>query len=537
MNLVLIETAGNQSFIFATNKLRENVGASELTARVGTEFVLEGVREADGPHLQRPSLASIRAALRDRDENPPVGASNPVEVIVAVSGKALLLVRDEALGRKIVSHVTRLALKKAPGLDVRGVVGPPLDLARASIHDAIKHVHRQFDTVRSQLPGPAARFQRLPIVVECSTSGLPAARFTIQSDRLPKDEQGARSAQSLAKLAASEGWQTRLNGILDMNRTQVTLPFSTTEIENLECGWLAIVHADGNGLGQVFLGFDGHIAPTFAENPVEHNRQYIGQLRRFSLALDECTEKAFCHSLSAFRPIQGVTPVVPMVLGGDDLTVVCDGSQALQFTKKFIECFEEQTRNHADVKRIMSNGATSCAGVAIVKPHFPFFAGYELAEQLLQSAKRLGKKDPNQPRSAIDFHILNHGSGPDLDRIRQELRKDSASLVARPYLLLFDPASPRRSWDDLSCRIDAVRGRGEDGRRQLPNSMLHELRASLFLGRDVAEAQLRLVRDRYKPHIDGLLANGKLFWAADEQYMTGLLDALDVAEFWKGQSS
>lgn len=529
MHLILLETSGNQSFIFATNKLRENVGASELTARVGTKFVLEAVASVGGPNLARDSMAEVRQALRDPSLNQPIDSMNLVEVILAASGKALLLVRDETVARSIVCEVTRRALKEAPGLEVRGVVSRDFDFETTPLHLRIGEVHRQFEVVRSRLPGPAARFQRLPIIAECASSGLPAERYTGQWDRLPPGEQGPRSAQSLAKLAARDGWRGRLQGILQANHSNVTLPYSTTEIETLDCDWLAIVHADGNGLGQVFLNF----------HTVAHaigNRDYVQKLRSFSLALDECTETAFCRSLAVFRPRHNIAPIVPLVLGGDDLTVVCDGRQALQFTKKFIDCFEEETSKHPAINSILKNGVTSCAGVAIVKPHFPFFAGYQLAEELLKSAKKLAKRNPENLLSAIDYHILYDASGPDLDRIRQELTVDDGKslLVGRPYVATEGQGPVNRRWSDLVARIAAVRARDEDeDRRRLPNSMLHELREGLYLGQDAAEARLALVRNRYRPHINPLLFWDNLFWPEGDQHLTGLLDAIDTADFWQ----
>ena len=50
--------------------------------------------------------------------------------------------------------------------------------------------------------------------------------------------------------------------------------FRDTELEDLGCDWLAVIHADGNGLGQVFLRFD-----KFASGDPD----YIDKLGRFSL--------------------------------------------------------------------------------------------------------------------------------------------------------------------------------------------------------------------------------------------------------------
>ncbi len=151
-HIVLIETSGNQAFIFATNKLRENVGASELTAQVGTQFVREAMQEA-GAQLPRD--------FRDPATFPTLSDTNPVEVILAVSGKALLLVHNATTGRQIVRAVTLRALRDAPGLEARGVVSRDFDFETTPLHPLIGEVHRQFEVVRSRFPGPAARFQRL----------------------------------------------------------------------------------------------------------------------------------------------------------------------------------------------------------------------------------------------------------------------------------------------------------------------------------------------------------------------------------------
>ncbi len=415
MNLVLIETSGNQQYIFSTNKLRENVGASELTYRAGTEWLLDAVHLEGGPKLWVDDPATFRENLLNQKSITDPGVA--VEVLVATSGKALLLVKEFETGRKIVQRLTMKALEFAPGIDVCGVISKGFDWEIRPLGEVNEEVHKRFEEVRASRPGHSMRFLRLPLAEDCKSSGLPASKW----HDVDKNDKAARSMVNICKWEHREAFENRMQKMAGLSAMKVNFAKNVGKLEE-ECDWLAVVHADGNGLGEIFLNFGKH-AGCQPDPPVleygDLNKKYVDKFRRFSLALDVCTEKAFLSSLRNLLErdvdVWFKLPILPLVLGGDDLTIICDGKAALQFSKNFLTEFEIETERAVDIQAIAKAALgvpslSACAGVAIIKPHFPFSAAYDLAEELIKSAKQVkkivtnaNKKNEPWPCSAIDF--------------------------------------------------------------------------------------------------------------------------------------
>ncbi|NJM47650.1 MAG: hypothetical protein HC860_17025 [Alkalinema sp. RU_4_3] len=587
LHLVLIETSGNQSFIFSTNKLKENVGASEATYRVCSQWVLDAVSEITKTKtLWDDDADQLKNNLCNSKFNPPITATGSwVEVVVAASGKAILITRELDHAKKIIKAVTLRALKEAPGLDVCGAIEAFNWDGDIKLPEVSRRLHKKFEVVRSMRPGPELRFLRLPIVEDCRASGLPAA--TIESDA--DDRLVARSETTLKKRSwAKAALDDRLPKLLDKS---FAFAKSADKIldDGLSAQWLAVIHADGNGLGQIFINLEEYLED-------KTDRTYVNQFREFSLALDICTRKAFITALTVFpankrKPL----PLVPLVLGGDDLTVICDADYALAFTKKFLEKFEKETQGSEIISKIAakafdikSGKLSACAGIAIVKPHFPFSAAYQLAEDLAKSAKDVKdivkRGEQVIPCSAIDYHVLydTHGirreairdkltlaspNNPTAESQASEAEASKTHLYNRPYVvstvdevMSMVGENPdlkqwldRHHWSELDRRVKALLAQDDDDRRKLPNSQMHALREGLFMGKDGANAQYQLIRKRYDDQgITAIAATGdqeSLFWAESlfwktpvtEQtpvpvtvrYVTGFLDAMDVTDFWE----
>lgn len=183
-------------------------------------------------------------------------------------------------------------------------------------------------------------------------------------------------------------------------------PYRTDAQGNPTSRYVALVHADGNGLGQVLQAL--HQQPADSE-------AYLQRFRDFSEALDAATWAAAetaCreHLLSDPETWEDfeTLPARPVILGGDDLTFIVRADLALPFTRSFLEAFERETASRLSACGVagLEQGLTACAGLAYLRSNQPFYMGVELAESLCDHAKQqVREKTKGGPMvSALAFH-------------------------------------------------------------------------------------------------------------------------------------
>lgn len=528
-HLVFLETSGNQAYLYATNRLKESIGASQLVWLVGNDWLDD--------------------ALKGR-----VG----VEKIVATSGKALLTVPDGGTARRIVERFTGRAAREAPGMHLTGVLVPIESDGDEALHRAVSEAHREFNAVRDALS--PVRFGFLPFAAVCPSTGRPAV---VETER--GGERERLSAEALAKRRKSEEWFERIRREFKAQRLDFSEGLDKLEkqLDDAEGRWLGLVFADGNGLGQVFMNFEKYAGGT--------GQSYAGALHEFSRAIDESAKAAFFRackliesSTAARHDRQDRTelPIVPLVLGGDDLTVMVDGRAALPFAAAYLRFFEQETAQHAIIRAIARQalGAerlSACAGVVLIKPHYPFHAAHRLAEGLLQSAKTVKRhvrdvRGRPLPCSALDFHVLLDAAATDLEQIRERRHANGVRLWGGPYVVSEATALPEgdaRRWaaayhlDALLRHVRCLEATDEEGRRRLPASQMHALRQALSGGKALADSELKLYRRFDDRGLESLLESrhpDSLFGALTIEgeprpiYRTRFLDALSTVGFWPG---
>ena len=566
MHLVMLESSGNQNYIFGSNRLAEAIGASQLTLEAGVDVAMRAT-DAVFPECSLKFSGPLQE-LTQKLLAQSWGCADGPTVINAMSGKALIAVPDRASGRRLVQQATQIAVTEMPGLQFSGFVSEgsfAWSDTQHTLHNCSLEVHRGIAELRADAHQPIERYRQWPLADICATSGLPA-----REAHTDKGERLRASALALAKHRAIKRWSERVKS-LGSDQARIVERFADLEARFDQARKWAVIHADGNGLGGIFQSFAEKVdavkaARTGGAGSVPPNVHYARTLCEFSMAIDAATQAAFSAALCVFLDAEedrepanevagedrrGFVPVVPIILGGDDLTAITDANRALAFTAEFLRQYEQQTRASQTIRALTGQqGLTACAGVAIIGRHYPFHHAYELAEALIGSAKSIKRHGGG---SALDFHVLFDSLTPDLEDSR---RCDSDDCTdTQPYRLTMKPyvvssqsssgedmawAAPRR-WDDLDKAAERLAQAINQG--EMSTRALQRVREALQRGPAAGVSAYKLMQPRQTAftHWGELLSGSgaELFVDArtpsgEPAQATRLLDVLEVcAQGWQ----
>ena len=165
----------------------------------------------------------------------------------------------------------------------------------------------------------------------------------------------------------------------------------------------AIIHADGNSLGM-------KIMTLLKDKTTDEEVKDI--YKNFSAKLEEITQDAFKYAFeNAIKKNKKYKNIRKVILGGDDLAIICSADIALKFTSDFIKEFEELSAQELSFKNAEYNKLTMCAGIAFCNHKFPFHYAIKLAESLCSYAKEQSRAmNDKLPPSSIMFHNIQSSS-------------------------------------------------------------------------------------------------------------------------------
>lgn len=384
---------GIQNFIFRTNTLKEIIGASELVEDICTNLFAEQLGK---------SLEDLK-----NDDN----------VIVNAAGNIKYIFEKEEECRGVFKEFPKKVLLAAPGITISQAVVTMED--GDEISDKIKELESKLRCKRNQ-PLQSMEIGLMGIQRSRQT-GLPERWHNGLKENQYCDEGTYR------KLMAGKSrrlWEKATGKAEDSKDISDNVSYFTGNND-----WIAVIHADGNGLGNVVkkIGENAGLNTDYHEFSFQLDKSTCDAAKvAFEKVLENCSK-------GEDKPI----PFRPVVLGGDDLTVIIRGDLAIDFTKEYLRAFESNTKENfgglAKKYSILGNGLTACAGVAFIKSSFPYYYGYNLAEELCSEAKKASKRE----HSCLMFHKVQDSYVSSYEEIekRELTTPDNYSFKFGPYFL------------------------------------------------------------------------------------------------------
>ncbi len=454
---------GIQNFIFRTSKLKEIVGASEIVKGLSSDL--------------------LRNILKDKYQNE--------NLILSAAGNIKYLASNDDC-KKIARELPKKIEDLAPNVTIVQTV-VKYDKDKHKIKEVIDEAEEKLKAQRNK-QSLSYSFNFMGVETERRT-GEPALydKKTAKIKNKEEYNQNLQSESSQKKIRAQSN-ESLLKEVVGKDvdiKDRLCLDFEEIGSKDND-QWMAVIHADGNGLGNL-------IQNMFNDFDNAENETVIKAYRRFSDAIDQATKDAVKKAYKSIKDKISDTekiPLRPILIGGDDVTIVIRADLAYDFTTAFLEEFEKASKYemetlHKSYPKInaFKNGLSACAGITYIKAKYPIYYGLHLAEDLCKDAKKMVKKDnPDFIPSALVFYKVQDSFIDNWDIVKKRtlcIPKVNINLFYGPYFVN-ENKSPNIQY--LNKKLEVLKNAENDEKSSA--SALREIISELYVNKDIAQFKI-----------------------------------------------
>ena len=526
VNAILFDVQSIQKYIFANNKLKANVGASFIVDRLFEDVLCKEIIEKLGVEADATTWLTRSDSI--------TSLPKPVYVAYIGGGNALVLVDNEhdSLVQDIVKKFTTQVLVQYPGLKVGATTGH-ITLDETQFSTDLGQLYKQLKANQFTL-NPIVHPANTGLTTICDFSGDVAD--TTQSFG---NEKRLVATSFTSKFEAFEAANSRLK--TDLFGTETTDWVFPSELEELGQNQstdksktgindIAIVHIDGNNMGAHFRQ-----CKTLEERSALSKRVATKTLESFKALVQWIIGKYDILDKN-LELSKNMLPIRPIIIGGDDITFICNARIAVQASHYLMQ----QLLSDKDGMSI-----SSCAGIAVIPTSYPFFRGYEMAEQLCDSAKSK-MREYNAAHKVndscwIDFAFLHGETAPTLEQFfANEYSSLTGNMHFGPYRV-YGKADANAIKDmealhqllDCTGQFNLVKDKGYVG-DLLAHNKVKELRSVLQDNEHMWTVFLEQLRNtnKFMPTVAGWDAFQEKLWAkVDGEMRTPYVDAIELMDY------
>ncbi|MBI3269238.1 MAG: hypothetical protein HYZ53_09470 [Planctomycetes bacterium] len=491
METVHIEFQRVQTWLFAVPRLRAMVGANTLLGETLRKELPALARNGGG-----------RWSLAPGVDDPTRVLDNPVQTSDPLAPDVDDLKTDAAAG--IVS-------RDGGHFQAQFSTG-----AKEFADEASARIRRDLPGLRftvklddEPLPRAASALSaELPVLAPCAWTGRGLASVAIRqgSENVPVSLEVSHRHDAAKR--AEEDKATDLASLLTRATRLSTSPRPATFEALAGREYLAVIHADGNGVGS---GLPKDAPPLQGAVYFHRNRVLL------RAALKAAIER--CDAITAGE----VAPLLLLMLGGDDVLVVCRASVALRFVVDLSHALESLQPEPRSAFHL-----TLGIGVVLARPSVPFHRLHAVAEALASSAKRKYRGLPGGAKaSVVDWtaYTTAWAEDPAEIRARDWVRGsggDARILSRRPLVVL---GNGHATLQGLVAAADELKV------DDTPRSQLRYLVDQLARGRALAELAFE---ELSKPAREALKrAKVTAVWERPDKNGPHFSSLLDLIEVWE----